>query len=201
MKNLGSKTIETNRLILKVGTINEQKYLWGLIMKPEINKYYLTIPKRYKDKLSDWSIQEKYYLKEMKHSLDFNVYKWSIFLKDGGNCIGKCDCHEAKDENEEITNPNIRGVGWIIDSKYQGNGYGTEAAEAMIKYMFEEVEIDSIITSAAIKNISSWKIMEKLGFKRNNKIKLVQYTFQDNLTENYEYILTKEMYFKKNVEK
>ena len=201
MKNLGSKTIETNRLILKAGTINEQKYLWGLIMKPEINKYYLTIPKRYKDKLSDWSIQEKYYLEEMNHSLDFNVYKWSIFLKDGGNCICKCDCHEAKDENEEITNPNIRGVGWIIDSKYQGNGYGTEAAEAMIKYMFEEVEIDSIITSAAIKNISSWKIMEKLGFKRNNKIKLVQYTFQDNLTENYEYILTKEMYFKKNVEK
>ena len=201
MKNLGSKTIETNRLILKAGTINEQKYLWGLIIKPEINKYYLTIPKRFKDKLSDWSIQEKYYLEEMKHSLDSNVYKWSIFLKDGGNCIGKCDCHEAKDENEEITNPNIRGVGWIIDSKYQGNGYGTEAAEAMIKYMFEDVGIDSIITSAAIKNISSWKIMNRLGFKRSNKTKFVQYTFQDNLTENYEYILTKEMYFKKNVEK
>ena len=113
----------------------------------------------------------------------------------------RCDCHEAKDENQEITNPNIRGVGWIIDTKYQGNGYGTEAALAMIKYMFEEVGIESIITSAAIKNISSWKIMEKLGFKRSSKTKLVQYTFQDDLTENYEYILTKEMYFKKKIEK
>lgn len=201
MKNLGSKKIETDRLILKSGTINEQKYLWGLIMKPEINRYYLTIPKKYKDKLSDWNIQEKYYLEEIKHSLDPNVYKWSIFLKNSGECIGKCDCHEAKDENQEITNPNIRGVGWIIDTKYQGNGYGTEAALAMIKYMFEEVGIESIITSAAIKNISSWKIMEKLGFKRSSKTKLVQYTFQDDLTENYEYILTKEMYFKKKIEK
>ena len=49
MKNLGSKKIETDRLILKSGTINEQKYLWGLIMKPEINRYYLTIPKKFKD--------------------------------------------------------------------------------------------------------------------------------------------------------
>ena len=201
MKNLGSKKIETDRLILKSGTINEQKYLWGLIMKPEINRYYLTIPKKFKDKLSYWNKQEKYYLEEIKHSLDPNVYKWSIFLKNSGECIGKCDCHEAKDENQEITNPNIRGVGWIIDTKYQGNGYGTEAALAMIKYMFEEVGIESIITSAAIKNISSWKIMEKLGFKRSSKTKLVQYTFQDDLTENYEYILTKEMYFKKKIEK
>ena len=43
--------------------------------------------------------------------------------------------------------------------------------------------------------------MNRLGFKRSNKTKFVQYTFQDNLTENYEYILTKEMYFKKNIEK
>ena len=60
----------------------------------------------------------------------------------------------------------IRGIGWYIDPKYQQKGYATEAAEAMIKYLFEEVKINSIQTKAAVNNIASWKIMEHLGFKR-----------------------------------
>ena len=179
--------------------MNEQKRLWEILMIPEVNKYFLTVPPKFREKLKDWDKQQKFYEDDMKHANDNNVFRWSIFLKDTGECIGRLSCHEGHDEDESINNPNIRGVGWIIDPKFQGHGYGTEAAKAMIDFMFLECEIEQIITGAAICNPASWKIMEKLGFERQEKTKMIQYTFLDELTEIYSYVMTKERYLSLNL--
>ena len=194
MKYLGSKQLETDRLILKAQSMIEQKRLWEILMIPEVNRYFLTVPTKFRDKLKDWNIQEKYYEEEMKYAKDGNVFKWSVFLKETGECIGRISCHEASVENPNITDSNIRGVGWIIDPKYQGKGYGTEAAKAMIDFMFLECEIHEIITGAAICNPASWKIMERLGFERQKETKRIQYTFLDEPTETYCYKLTRDKY-------
>lgn len=194
MKYLGSKTLETNRLILKAQSMKEQKRLWEILMIPEVNRYFLTVPVKFRDKLKDWNIQKKYYEEDMKYANDNNVFRWSIFLKEIGECIGRISCHEGHDEDENINDPNIRGVGWIINPKYHGNGYGTEAAEAMVDFMFLECEIEKIITGAAICNPASWKIMERLGFERQEHTKMVQYTFLDELVEDYSYVMTREKY-------
>ena len=199
MNFLGSKTIETDRLILRTQTMNEQKRLWEILMIPEVNKYFLTVPPKFREKLKDWDKQQKFYEDDMKHANDNNVFRWSIFLKDTGECIGRLSCHEGYDKDESINNPNIRGVGWIIDPKFQGHGYGTEAAKAMIDFMFLDCEIEQIITGAAICNPASWKIMEKLGFERQEKTKMIQYTFLDELTEIYSYVMTKERYLSLNL--
>lgn len=199
MNFLGSKTIETDRLILRTQTMNEQKRLWEILMIPEVNKYFLTVPPKFREKLKDWDKQQKFYEDDMKHANDNNVFRWSIFLKDTGECIGRLSCHEGHDEDESINNPNIRGVGWIIDPKFQGHGYGTEATKAMIDFMFLDCEIEQIITGAAICNLASWKIMEKLGFERQEKTKMIQYTFLDELTEIYSYVMTKERYLSLNL--
>lgn len=194
MKYLGSKTLETDRLILKAQTMEEQKYLWSILMKPDVNKYYLTVPKKFSEKLKDWNKQEEYYKNDMEHANDLDVFRWSIFIKETGQCIGRVQCHPASDENCEINNPNIRGVGWFIDPKFKGNGYGNEAAQAMMDYMFTECEIDEIRTGAAIQNPASWMIMEKFGFLRLDKTKMVEYTYADELVEDYQYCLTRQMY-------
>lgn len=194
MKYLGSKTLETDRLILKAQTMEEQKYLWSILMKPDVNKYYLTVPKKFSEKLKDWNKQEEYYKNDMEHANDLDVFRWSIFIKETGQCIGRVSCHPASDENSEINNPNIRGVGWFIDPKFKGNGYGNEAAQAMMDYMFTECEIDEIRTGAAIQNPASWMIMEKFGFLRLDKTKMVEYTYVDELVEDYQYYLTRQMY-------
>ena len=82
MKYLGSKTIETNRLILKAQTMEEQHYLWSVLMNPDVNRYYLTVNKKYAEKLKDWNKQEEYYQDEIKHANDLDVFKWSVFIKD-----------------------------------------------------------------------------------------------------------------------
>lgn len=198
MQYLGSQTLETEHLILKSQTMKEQRRIWEILMMPEVNKYYLTVPVKFKSKLNDWSAQEKYYQEDMKHANDNDVFRWSIFLKSTGECIGRISCHKASDDYEFITNPNIRGVGWILDPKYQGLGYGKEAAKAMIDYMFCICDIDAVITGAAIENPASWKIMERLGFIRQEQTQMVQYTFLNQLIEDYQYIMTKERYLTTN---
>ena len=198
MKFLGSKTLETERLILKAQTMEEQQYLWSVLMLPEVNRYYLTVPKKFAEKLKDWSKQEEYYKADIEHANDSDVFKWSVFLKDSGECIGRVSCHEAKSEGYETDDSSIRGVGWYIDPKYKGNGYGYEAAKAMMDYMFNECEIDEIRTGAAIQNPASWKIMEKFGFEKQNYTKMVEYTYLDEPVEDYQYRLTKEMYLNQN---
>lgn len=137
---------------------------------------------------------KKYYEEDMQHANDIDVFRWSIFLKETGECIGRLSCHERNIEDDAINDPSIRGVGWLIDPKYQGHGYAIEAAKAMIDYMFLECDINEIITGVAIVNSPSWRIMEKLGFERTNRTHMVQYIFVDELVEDFEYILTKQKY-------
>ena len=137
-------------------------------MIPDVNRYYLTVPKKFAEKLKDWNKQEEYYKEDMKHANDLDVFRWSVFLKETGECIGRVTCHEAHDEDDNINDPEIRGVGWYIDPKFHGKGYGTEAARAMIDFMFNEVGIKEIRTGAAIDNPASWKRMERIGFEKTN---------------------------------
>ena len=194
MNLIGSKTIETERLILKPQTMQEQKRLWEILMIPEVNKVYLTTPAKFRDKLKDWSKQKPFYEEKIKHANDNDVFEWSIFLKDTNECIGKIDYHEYSKEDNDINDLSIRGVGWYIDPKHQGKGYGTEAARHTLKYMFEEVEITKIITGAAIDNPASWKIMDRLGYKKLPETKLVTYTYLDDPVEIYTYEITREQY-------
>lgn len=167
-------------------------------MNPDVNRYFLVVSPKFREKLKDWNMQKIFYEEDIEHAIDNDVFKWSIFLKTTDECIGRLSCHEAHDEDEAINDANIRGVGWIIDPNFQGKGYGTEAAKTMIDFMFLECEIEQIVTSAAICNPASWKIMEKLDFEKQEGTKLVQYTYLDELVENYFYVLTKERYLSLN---
>ncbi len=194
MNYIGSKVIETKRLVLRPQTMKEQKHLWEILMIPEVNRYFLTVPPKFRDKLLDWEKQEEYYQKDMEHALDNDVFRWSIFLKQTGECIGRLSCQE---NDCGIEDANIRDVGWLISPDYQGCGYGTEAAYAMIDYMFQEAEIKEIRTGAAIVNPASWHIMERLGFTRQKETKWIQYTFLDAPVEDYTYRMTREEWLAK----
>jgi RimJ/RimL family protein N-acetyltransferase len=119
MKMLGSKIIETERLILKPQTMEEQEYLWSVLMIPEVNRLYLTVPRKFRDKLMSSEKQEPFYKADMEHANDPNVFRWSLFLKETGECIGKYSCQDGPYEET----PEIRDVGWYIDPKHNGKGY------------------------------------------------------------------------------
>ena len=81
MKKMKTKELETERLLLKVPTIEEQKRLYEIMLNPEINKYYLTINKRFKEEFLSWDKQQRYYENKINKALNGDYYIWSVFLK------------------------------------------------------------------------------------------------------------------------
>ena len=189
MKLLGSKIITTERLILRPTEKQDLRILYDILMIPEVNKYYLTS----KIGLS-WKEEEPWQLKKLARAKDNDVFQWSIVKKEDNSCIGQLSIQEKGNHPIEI-----RDIGWFIDPKEQRKGYGVEAAEAGIKYMFDHVGITSIETSSAIVNEASWKLMEKLGFRRRENAEYMNdnYTFLDEPVKCYRYGLTKEEYTKR----
>lgn len=197
MKFLGSKPLESKRLLILPQTMKEAKTLWEILCMDEVNKYYLTIPKKFKERFKDWSIQEPFYKKKIEN-INNETFQWSIFIKDTKECIGQISVQEKEFDKDEIVNKSIRDIGWFINPRHQGKGYAKEAASKILEYMFNEVGISEIKTSAAVCNKASWKLMESLGFtRRSEETHLIDcYTFVDDEVEGYSYGLTKEEYLK-----
>lgn len=214
MKQIDSKNLYTERLELRIPTMQEQHRLWEILVKEEVNQFYFPTPGRifrknnlsedkiddlkqarkiFMEQLSNWDRQEPFYEKKIesiKNGENSQKFTWSIFLKETDIVIGQITCQPKDDEPEDI-----RDAGWFIDPEYQGNGYATEAAKAMLDFMFNEVEITEIRTSAAEINPASWKIMEKLGFEFTGTKKFTYFKDNDILFLK-EYYVNKEMFKK-----
>ncbi|MCL1927775.1 MAG: GNAT family N-acetyltransferase [Treponema sp.] len=90
-------------------------------------------------------------------------------------------------------------TGFIFNKKYQGKGYATEALKAVIEYGFKKTDIHKIIAHCNPKNISSWKLLERIKMKREGKLRENIYFNVDNKgnplwNDTYEYgILKKDL--------
>jgi RimJ/RimL family protein N-acetyltransferase len=58
-------------------------------------------------------------------------------------------------------------VGWRIRSEHWGQGYAPEAATECLKYAFEEIALDEVISFTAVTNVKSRRVMEKIGLVRD----------------------------------
>lgn len=84
---------------------------------------------------------------------------WTMELKDGKARIGSLGFRgPATDGSVEI--------GYGIDREYEGFGYTTEAAEALINWAFENDGVLFVEAEADENNAASIHILEKLGFQK-----------------------------------
>jgi len=57
-------------------------------------------------------------------------------------------------------------MGWVFHRAYHGHGYATEAAGALLQYSFAALHLHRIIATCQPENVASWRVMEKLGMRR-----------------------------------
>lgn len=82
---------------------------------------------------------------------------WAVCLKNnkviGNLYLGKQDFNTFE-------------LGYVFNEKYHNYGYATESAKAIISYAFNELKARRIIAMCNPKNTSSWKLLERLGMRR-----------------------------------
>ncbi|MED1613688.1 GNAT family protein [Bacillus paranthracis] len=57
-------------------------------------------------------------------------------------------------------------IGWVFNPKYFNKGYASEAAKATLKYGFKEMKLHRIIATCQPENTPSYRVMEKIGMRR-----------------------------------
>lgn len=64
----------------------------------------------------------------------------------------------------------VRGVqaelGWVLHPDHGGSGYATEAVAALVRICFEELGLRRVTAQCFVANESSWRLMERLGMRR-----------------------------------
>ena len=83
---------------------------------------------------------------------------WAVCLKDNGKLIGNHYlCKQYFDTWE---------LGFVFNANYQGMGYATESAQVLIDDAFKNHNARRIIARCNPLNTRSWKLLERLGMRR-----------------------------------
>jgi RimJ/RimL family protein N-acetyltransferase len=100
---------------------------------------------------------------------DFDEHGFGLFaaeLKAEGKLIGFIGLHIAGFQAHFT--PCVE-IGWRIGAPYWGKGLATEGSQAVIKFAFERLRFDSLVSFTAPENVASRRLMEKLGMMHDPK--------------------------------
>ena len=140
-----------HKLILRRFTKEDAQEIYEGYVNQENFLYYANKEKRTLQEEIDSlkGIYEKYNNPE--------YYNWLITLKDNKKVIGAIHLN-VDNYNESVE------FNYAIDNRYQGNGYMTEALEAVKNYCLDEINVNRIFGGCEINNIASKKVMKKCNF-------------------------------------
>lgn len=97
---------------------------------------------------------------------DFIEHKKTFALEYQGKVIGSFGIEEYSEEYyPELSDISGREIGYVLSKTYWGQGFMPEAVQAVIKYLFESVQLDFILVGHFDWNRQSARVIEKCGFQ------------------------------------
>ena len=154
MNDLGTQTLETDRLILrKIKESDAEEAFKNWTNDSKTTRYVTWEPhgtvKVTKKLFKTWEEQynEPY------------TYKWIVYVKELDKIIGTIDIVHKDIEYKTCE------IGYCYGSKYWNKGYGTEALKAVLEYLFNKVGFELIEIRHQEENPASGRVMQKAGLK------------------------------------
>ena len=154
------KIFETERLILKPTSEEDAEFIFELLNTPKWIKYIGDRNIKTVENARDY-IETKMFAQLIR--LGYSNY---TLIRKTDNCkIGTCGLYD-RDGLEGID------IGFALLPEYEMKGYAFESANKLINVAFNEFGLTEIFAITVKDNISSQKLLEKLGFKLNGTTKL-----------------------------
>ena len=154
VKNIGTNTIETDRLILRRFKMEDYKDFYREVGSDEKVSKYVEWDK-HKDENVTKSLLEKWV---SDYEEDY-TFRWCVTLKEDGSLMGSIDCVHKNIKHATCE------IGYVYGSRFWGKGYATEALKAVIDYLFNEANFHTIVAMHMANNPASGKVMQKAGMK------------------------------------
>ena len=141
---------KTQRLLLRPFTRQDFTALYPIYSNLEVMRYIEAGAKTEKEVLAELNGY-------IKHWKEHGFGPFAVIHKEIGTLIGRSGLY-LSDRSA------FAQLGFVLDLPYQGQGFGTEVAKAVLAYGFKELELERIVAFAMPENLPSRRILgEKLG--------------------------------------
>ncbi|AFS78464.1 acetyltransferase, GNAT family [Gottschalkia acidurici 9a] len=158
--NVGTETIETDRLVLRRFTLEDANdMLKNWISDKEVQLNYgepvYESDESVKKLLEGW----------IELYSNNQYYRWAIILKENSENIGQIAfCHID-------LNHRFADIEYCISRSYQRKGYSSEALNAIIEFTFEKTGLNRLQAFHRGRNIASGKVLKKSKMKCEGVLK------------------------------
>lgn len=155
MKHLGTKTIETERLLLRKTIDTDAEYMfYNWANDARVTKFMTWEPYENAQQLRESYHQ---YLMENRDKPDF--YDWKIELKSLGQPVGAIGVTVMREDIEAVE------IGYCLGYDWWHQGIMTEALRTVIQFLFEEVGFNRITAKHDVNNPHSGGVMKNAGMQ------------------------------------
>lgn len=154
------KEFETDRLLLRPTTEADAAYILEVMNTPKWLKF---IGDRNVHKLEDAQNYIKEKISPQFERLGYSNY--TVIRKEDGAKIGSCGLYDRE---------GLEGIdiGFAFLPAYEKKGYAYEAASEIMRAAIEEFEVRKISGITVKENLASQKLLEKLGLRFREIIKV-----------------------------
>ena len=154
MNHIGTKSYETARLILRPFTAEDAEAVYrNWASDARVTKYLTWSPH------GSIAVSLDYVNQCISQYDSPSCYQWAIVLKHTHELIGNISVVHQEDA------PECMELGWVLGSKYWGNGYMPEAAARVLTVLFDEVGANCVYARHDIHNPNSGRVMQKIGMQ------------------------------------
>lgn len=145
-----SVVLRTDRLHLRPFETEDLEAVWEYAGDPDI-RYMIFFPHESMEETARFIEAARLEVRKEKPQ----YYEFAMILK--GRLIGAVTLWMETEASAEI--------GWILNKRYRGFGYVTEAAQALLKFAENELGISSVFACCDVRNAASVRVMENLGME------------------------------------
>lgn len=153
------KRLETDRLILRDMQESDLDAMAVISADPKVMHYFPATQTREETAALIQCI--------IAHQKQHGYSLYACELKSTGEMIGFVGLlYRTRDE---LAIPGMPGteIGWRLAAKHWNQGYATEAAKAVLRYAFEILDLNEVVSFTAEINQPSIRVMQKIGLTHN----------------------------------
>ena len=152
--------IETPRLLLREFSPGDLDQVNEYASDPEVLKYVLWGPHSREETLA--FIGRTADARKVDPRADFDL---AVVLKDGERLIGGCGISVSSFESRRA------GIGYVLNRRFWGQGFATEAAEAVLGFGFDSLKMHRIFATCDAENRRSARVLEKIGMRYEGRLR------------------------------
>ncbi|GLQ72344.1 hypothetical protein GCM10007932_17040 [Vibrio penaeicida] len=145
--------LNTERLTIRRIKLADKQDVAHYVTNPDIARY-----------LPEGALDEQKMDELLEQEANGTPTTYAVELKGSGKVVGHMIFHPCFNEY-------TFEIGWVIHCDHQRNGYAFEAAQALIDYGFSKGNVHRVIATCQPQNTSSYRLMEKLGMRREGHFK------------------------------